>query len=81
MNSRITFRDQTNGRIRQVPISAVATATKSSTFSAVKRKNLDRLVTIQSNVLGDFNPTEVVNEIKAEMEGFEFSEGVEWKFT
>lgn len=81
MNSRITFRDQTNGRIRQVPISAVATATKSSTFSAVKRKNLDRLVTIQSNVLGDFNPTEVVNEIKAEMEGFEFAEGVEWKFT
>ena len=81
MNSRITFRDQTNGRIRQVPISAVATATKSSTFSAVKRKSLDRLVTIQSNVLGDFNPTEVVNEIKAEMEGFEFAEGVEWKFT
>jgi multidrug efflux pump len=81
MNSRITFRDQTNGRIRQVPISAVATATKSSTFSAVKRKNLDRLVTIQSNVLGDFNPTEVVNEIKAEMAGFEFHEDIEWKFT
>lgn len=81
MNSRITFRDQTNGRIRQVPISAVATASMSSTFSAVKRKNLDRLVTIQSNVLEDYNPTEVVNEIKAELEGFEFAEGVEWKFT
>src|SRR5690606_31932802 len=60
MNQRLTFRDQTSGEIRQVPISAVATAEKSSTFSAVKRLDLDRVITISSNVLANYNGTEVV---------------------
>ena len=48
MNQLITFRDQTNGQISQVPISSVAKAVNSTTFSAVKRKDQTRLITITS---------------------------------
>ena len=81
LNQKITFRDPSNGKISQVPISSVATLEKSSTFSAVKRKNLERLVTIQSNVLEDYNPTEVVEAIKVRLKDYEKGEGTKWKFT
>ena len=81
LNSRITFRDQTNGQIRQVPISSVASAEKTSTFSAVKRKGLERLVSIQSNVLEGANANEVVASIKNELKSYTFPEGVTYKFT
>ena len=64
MNQKITFRDQGSGRIKQVPISAVASASKSSTFSAVKRKELDRVITLYSGVQEGANPTQIVGEIK-----------------
>lgn len=80
MNQRITFRDQMTGKIRQVPISAVATARKSATFSAVKRKNLNRVVTIDSNVEVGFNPTEIVNSIKRALEDFKLPSGYKIKF-
>jgi multidrug efflux pump len=64
MNMRLTFRDQATGKITQVPISSVARAEKSSTFSAVKRRDLDRVVTISSNVLSGYNSTEIVSKMK-----------------
>ena len=80
-NMRITFRDQTNGQIRQVPISALATPSYSSTFSAVKRKNLDRMVQVQSNVLNDHNPTEVVMKVQDAMRDYERAPGYTYEFT
>ena len=81
MNQKITFRDAATGRIKQVPISAVAKAKKTSTFSAVKRKDLKRVITIQSNVLEGYNPTETVNGIKAALENYEMPKGVNIAFT
>ncbi|NVK29031.1 MAG: efflux RND transporter permease subunit [Flavobacteriia bacterium] len=81
LNQRITFRDPATGRIKQVPISAVATAKLSSTYSAVKRKELDRVVTLYSNVEEGANPTETVEKIKTALEGYEMPRGVEYKFT
>jgi len=81
MNQLITFRDQTNGRIQQVPISAVATAENSTTFSAVKRKDQTRLITISSNVLETYNPNEVVAEIQGALEAYELPEDMTLKFT
>lgn len=81
LNQRITFRDMTSGRIVQVPISAVASYDEKNTFSAVKRKNLDRVVTVYSNVLDGYNANEVVENIKGAMEGFESPEGTDWSFT
>ncbi len=81
MNQLITFRDQTNGRIQQVPISSVAEANNSTTFSAVKRKDQTRLITITSNVLESYNANEVVAEIKSTLEGYEMPEDITLKFT
>ncbi len=81
MNMRLTFRDQANGKIQQVPISAVAQAFKSSTFSAVKRKDLDRVITITSNVLTGYNANEVVAELKGFVDAYEFDQGTTVNFT
>ncbi len=83
LNQKITFRDQNNGKIIQVPIRAVVVEPKNATsYSAVNHKNLDRLVTVVSGVKEGYNPTEVVNEIKAALTEFEgLSDGYTWRFT
>ena len=81
MNQKITFRDQTNGQIQQVPISSVASAERSSTFSAVKRKDLKRIITVASNVLEGYNANEVVAEIKEALKDYELPEENTLKFT
>lgn len=81
LNQRITFRDPSTGRIVQVPVSAVATINKSSTFSAVKRQELQRVITITSNVLEGYNPTEVVNNIKKHISDYDIPNGVDVSFT
>jgi multidrug efflux pump len=62
MDMRITFRDMLTGQIRQVPISAVAKEEYGTTFSAIKRKDLDRVVTVSSNVIAGYNNNEVVQD-------------------
>ena len=74
LNQKITFRDPATGRIKQVPISAVATYDKRNTFSAVKRKDLDRVVTLSSNVLDGANANEIVAKIKEELPDFNYPE-------
>ncbi len=83
LNQPITFRDMLTGQIRQVPISAVATVKKTSTISSVKRIELKRTISLQSNVLKDdgYNPNEVVAEMKDVLADYETAEGVSWKFT
>jgi multidrug efflux pump subunit AcrB len=81
MNQLITFRDQSNGKISQVPISAVASSQRSSTFSSVKRKDLKRVVTIYSNVIEGYNPTETVNKIKEIMVNYDLPDQNTLRFT
>ena len=79
MNQKITFRDPSNGKISQVPISAVAKVEKTSTFSAIQRKDLKRTISIQSNVIEGANPTEVVNNIKALLKTYPKDSNYSWK--
>ena len=81
LNQKITFRDQGSGQIKQVPISAIATTENQSSFSAVKRIDLDRVVTLYSNVLNDYNPTQVNNNIRELITDFEIPKGVNINFT
>ncbi len=81
MNQRITFRSQSDGRIYQVPISSVANSSKSTTFSAVKRKNLKRVITIFSNVIDGYNANEIVEKIKTNLDNYESPEDINIKFT
>ncbi|MBX2898480.1 MAG: efflux RND transporter permease subunit [Cyclobacteriaceae bacterium] len=80
MNKSITFRDQSSGRIAQVPISAVAKAELSSTYGSVRRKDMKRQITISSNVLGDYNATLVNDEIKKVLLDFNMPPGYSYKF-
>lgn len=81
MNQRITFRDPANGRIKQIPISAVATPMKTSTVSSVKRSDMSRVITISSNVLSGYNPTLLNEQVKKVLQDFALPEGIEVKFT
>ena len=67
LDMRITFRDMLTRFRSPVPISAVARAEYGSTFSAIKRKDLDRVITVSSNVIAGYNNNEVVQQIKDEM--------------
>jgi multidrug efflux pump len=80
MNKSITFRDQSSGRIAQVPISSVAKAELSSSYGSVRRKDLKRIVTISSNVVGGYNATEINNQIKALLAEYRMPPGYTFKF-
>jgi len=81
LDQKITFRNQSDGQIKQVPISAVTTTKNQSSFSAIKRINLDRVVTIYSNVLNDYNATEVNDKIRSIAEKFETPKNIAISFT
>lgn len=80
MNKSITFRDQTNGQISQVPISAVANVQLSSTYGSIKRQDLKRQITLSSNVEGDYNPTLINEQIKKILADFEMPAGYSYRF-
>jgi multidrug efflux pump len=80
LNKSITFRDQSTGKISQVPISSIATADLSSSYGSVKRKDLKRVITISSNVLGGFNATEINNQIKELLAEYRMPPGYSFKF-
>ena len=81
LNQRITFRNQSNGKIIQVPISAVATVENTSTYSAIKRKNLDRVITIYSNVLDGYFANEINAQIRDELQFFPLPATYKYEFT
>ena len=81
VNIRHTFRDQSNGKLVQVPISSLAHTERSSTYTSVVRRDMKRMVSVQSNVLSDANPNEVVAKIKKSLENFEADPRVTVEFT
>jgi len=81
MAQKITFRNPANGKIVQVPITAVADHSYSSTYSSIKRKDGERIITIYSNVLAGYNANQIVDEFKNKLADFNFPENVTYKFT
>jgi multidrug efflux pump len=81
MNQRITFRSPSNGRISQVPIGTVADIKYSSTYSSIKRKEQERVVTVYSNVTKEYTPDEVLLEVRAALNEFPLPEGYKISFT
>ena len=81
LNQKITFRSPATGQLVQVPISAVADLDYSSTYSSIKRKNLDRVITIYSNVLEGYNANEIIAEMNEAMQLYSMPEGYTYEFT
>ncbi len=70
-NQRITFKDQSSGKTKEVPVSAIATQTNSSGFSAIKHKAVKRVVTVYSALApGETDAGAVVGRIREEMKSF-----------
>jgi multidrug efflux pump subunit AcrB len=67
--------------VREVPLSAIATADYTNTFAGIKRIDQKRVVTLQSNVLGDFTPNDVVADIQSRLDDFSAPAGVTIKMT
>ena len=80
-NQPITFRDQATGKLVQVPISALTTTENSNTFNTIKRKNLKRVITVYSNVIGGYNGNLIVEKIKSELSDYKMKEDITFSFT
>lgn len=80
LNQRITFKNN-RGVVSQIPVSAVADVQYTSTFGSVNRKDLDRVVTVYSNVVEGYNANEIVAQYKNLMSKYDMPEGYSFKFT
>lgn len=80
VNKKIGFRDKFGDK-REVPISAVADIQYGSTYGSVKRKDSEKVVSMFSNVLDGYNPTEINGQIKDLMGAYPVPEGITVKYT
>lgn len=75
LNMRIVFREMTGG-IKQIPISSLVKVDYTSTYGSIKRKNVKRVITLYSNVLSGYTPTDVNAEIKSAIDDFKVNDDV-----
>ncbi|RPA67816.1 efflux RND transporter permease subunit [Cyclobacteriaceae bacterium YHN15] len=80
INKKINFRDKL-GNKKEVPISAVAELEYGSTYGSVKRKDLNKVISIFSNVTDGYNATEINNQLKDLVAQYDVPEGITVKFT
>ncbi len=80
-NQSLTFRNQANGQMMQVPISAVSSTEKTNTYNQIKRKNYKRILTIYSNVLTGSNGDEITKQIATELKGYKLPKGITYSFS
>ena len=80
-NQSLTFRNQSNGQIIQVPISAISQTEKTNTYNQIKRKNHKRIITIYSNVLTGYNADEITKQIQTELKGYQLPNDVTYSFS
>lgn len=80
MNQIITFRDN-KGVYHQIPISSVATVDYSSSYGSVRRKDLDRMVSVSSGVVEGYNANQIVAQIKLLIQSHKLPEGYTIKLT
>ena len=81
-NQNITFRDMASGQLKEIPLSTVASQKNSSSFSAVKHRDLNRVVVLYSALSPGFTDAgAVVTQIQAEMADFDAPKDVKFDFT
>jgi multidrug efflux pump len=82
-NQKITFRDQASGKIKEIPVSAVASQTNSSGFSAIKHRDVKRVVTVYSALSpGETDAGAVVDRIQNSMKRFDkLPQGIKIDYT
>jgi multidrug efflux pump subunit AcrB len=80
LNQKVIFRE--NGQAYLLPISALADIKYQSTYSSIRRKDLNRVITLSSNVIEGYNATEVNQQIESVLRNnIEMPEGYRYEFT
>jgi len=70
-DQKITFRDMASGQIKEIPVSSVTKQINSSGFSAIKHKDLKRVVTVYSALSPGYTDAgAIVSQIQDEMKNF-----------
>ncbi len=68
LSLNIVYRDMVlGGVLRQVPLNSVANISYSTTYSQINRKNLQRVITLGSEVLNGYNANEIVGQIQSQV--------------
>ncbi|MDE3185173.1 MAG: efflux RND transporter permease subunit [Bacteroidota bacterium] len=71
LNMNIVFRDMASGgQVKSIPISSLVNVDYTNTLGSIKRKNVKRVITIFSNVLSGYTPTEVNKNIATAINNF-----------
>lgn len=80
LNQKMIFRE--DGKAYLLPISALANINYQSTYSSIRRKDLNRVITLSSNVIEGFNATEVNQQIQSTLKNnMVMPEGYRYDFT
>ncbi|MFK5982843.1 MAG: efflux RND transporter permease subunit, partial [Flavobacteriaceae bacterium] len=70
-DQKIIFREQSSGKIKEIPVSVIAKQKNNSGFSAIKHKDVKRVVTVYSALApGHTDAGVVVSHIQNEMKNF-----------
>jgi multidrug efflux pump len=80
-NQNIIFRDPANGQIKEIPVTALIQRENSTSFNAIKHRQLNRVVTLYSPVLAGYNANAVVDQVKSVLASYELPQGVQFKFS
>lgn len=80
-NQRIVFRDPSNGQIKDIPVSTLITTHNTSSYTAIKHRDLNRVVTLYSSVKTGYNATEIVQTIKTRLSNFRTPKNTTIDFT
>ena len=82
-NQNIIFRDQSDGQIKEIPVSSIISTPKNaSSFSAIKHRNLKRVALLYSGLSpGYTDAAAVVGQIEREMQNFDKPKNVDIDYT
>ncbi len=81
MNQLITFRNPSTGSIMQVPVSAVAYYEYSKTYGSINRIDMNRVITLYSNILPGYNANRINQQISDVLENIDLPDGYQYEFT
>ncbi|MFO7616742.1 MAG: efflux RND transporter permease subunit [Bacteroidales bacterium] len=81
MNQKITYMNSATGMMGQIPISAVATFEYGSTYGSVNRIDVERVVTVYSNVVAGYNSTSINQQISTLLADLPLPDGYVVKLT
>lgn len=81
LNQRVIFRNPSDGKIKDIPISTLVTKQNSSSFSSIKHREAERVVTLYSAITPGANAAALVEQLKPLVAEIPLKAGITTRFT